>query len=135
MTIRQNESPAWQSRARQGSAGQGNPDQFYYATNREVVARLQGVTLTKQVRRSIHMLRAPKGCSIVKGILTTACEDGAVAVEIHDTETGVTCWAMVESFIQNAIGIDRGVGWRLALPLKFWAVEPARARQLELFEV
>ncbi len=126
-------TPLWRSGAVQnGGEAAGQP---YFNTFGKAVARLEGRTLTKKVRGSVHMLRQPRGWAFDAAILEAAKRDGAVAAEVRDLETGLVYWASLSAFDRWGVRFDRGHGRQICLPLDRWQVEPAGARQPLLFEV
>jgi len=75
------------------------------------------------VRASSHMLRKPPAWAIDVAILERARKDGALVVEVYDTETGVTYWAAISAFRRWGFEVDRGYGRQIALPLGRWQIE------------
>ncbi len=126
-----NETPLGQSGAVQnGGEAAGHT---YFNTAGRSVATLQGATLTKRVRGSVHMLRQPRGWAFDLDILRQARADGAVAAEVRDLETGLTYWATLSAFDRWGVRFNRGFGEQICLPLDRWQVEKADSRQLALF--
>ena len=122
--------------------GPGNPRQPH-STARPIfvqgrpVGRVCGDTFYKTVRGSVHMLRKPLAWAMDAQALLDAERSGARLVEIHDSETGNTYRASVETIRAHGFVFDRGHGRQVALVLDRWAVahpgEPVAA-QLCLFE-
>ena len=111
-----------------GTAGQGKATnagvrRYYYSAKGQVVASLEGRTLRKRVRGSLHQLRRPPAWAIDLQIFDTAKRDGALILEIYDTETGKTYWTPISTFDCWGFELDRGHGCQVALPLERWQVE------------
>jgi len=126
--------PAVGQTAGQGVATNGTVRHCYYTQNGKVAAILEGQTLRKRVRASVHMLRRPPGWAVDQSILEGAKADGAKLVEVTDTETRKVYVASLEAFDQHGLRFNRGFGDQIALPLAHWRVESADARQLSLLE-
>lgn len=108
-------------------------DKVYFNQAGRPVATLAGHILKKRVRASVHMLRRPPAWAIDEGILTAAKADGALMVEIADTEAKRIYTAHVSAFDTHGFSFDRGFGRQIGLPLQYWRFEAANARQLSLF--
>jgi len=107
-----------------------------YAQGRCVGEVRDGV-FRKVVRGSAHMLRRPPAWAFDSQSLADAERSGAKSVEIHDSETGNTYRASVETIHAHGFIFDRGAGRQVALPLNCWTVaHPAEpvAEQLCLFD-
>lgn len=90
--------------------------------------------LTKNVKQSKHMLRAPRGWAFDIPILEQASEQGAINVEVIDTDSETTFTASIGEFWKHGILIDRGHGPQRVLPIKFWKQSGSHIpEQLELF--
>jgi hypothetical protein len=96
---------------------------YYYSVKGQVVASLEGRILRKVVRGSLHQLRRPAAWAIDLQIFDTAKRDGALILEIYDTETGKTYWTPISTFDCWGFELDRGHGRQVALPLERWQVE------------
>jgi hypothetical protein len=94
-----------------------------YKVGDKPVARLCGRTLCKVVKGSVHQLRKPPAWAIDAAVLEQARRDGALVVEVLDTETGVTYWAAISAFRRWGFDVDRGCGRQIALPLARWQLE------------
>lgn len=104
----------------------------YFAANGRVVAVLEGRVLKKRVRASKHLLRRPSAWALDRAILEAARRDGAVVVEVFDVENRKVFTAPIVAFDLHGFGFNRGFGDQVALPLHYWHVEAAEARQLTL---
>ena len=92
-----------------------------YAQGR-CVGEVRGDTFYKTVRGSVHMLRKPRAWAFDWRSLADAERSGARLVEIHDSETGNTYRASVETIRAHGFVFNRGAGRQIALPLDRWAV-------------
>lgn len=124
--------PAVGQTAGQGMATSGTVRHCYYTQNGKVAAILEGQILRKRVRASQHMLRKPPAWAIDTAILDAARRDGALVVEVFDTESRRIYTADIRLFDLYGLEFERGFGRQIALPLAHWRVESAQARQLAL---
>lgn len=131
--MRENEAKPAAGTAGQGLATSGAVRHSYYTQSGKIAATLEGRTLRKRVRASVHMLRRPPAWAIDRSILEAARRDGAVVVEIFDTESRRVFTAPIVAFDLHGLGFNRGFGDQVALPLAHWRVEAVNARQLEFF--
>ncbi len=93
-----------------------------------------GIKLTKNAKKSMHMLHSPMGWAFDVSILEQAVEQEARDVEVVDTENETTFTAPIGEFWKHGILIDRGHGPQRVLPIKFWKQCGAHIpEQLELF--
>lgn len=120
--------------AGQGVATSGAVRRCYFTANGRVGATLEGQILRKRVRASVHMLRRPPGWAVDCSILEAARMDGAVAIEVFDTENRKVFTAPISAFEHHGIRFNRGFGDQVALPLQYWRVEAVGLRQLALWE-
>lgn len=125
-----NKKPAWRGGQGQGGSGGASRDHCYYNSRGQVVATLDGRTLRKVVRGSVHQLRRPPGWGIDEAILEQARQDGAQIVEILDTETHRVYRASLTDFDRWGLRFNRGFGDQVVLPLSHWRIEAQDARQL-----
>lgn len=104
-----------------------------------VVGHVEGAVFRKVVRGSVHMLRRPPAWALDLQSLLDAEAAGATSVEVHDTETGRTYRASVETIRRHGFTFDRGHGRQIGLALDRWTLtrSPAEvaAVQLSLLEV
>lgn len=103
-----------------------------YQVNGRPVAGLEGRTLRKRVRGSIHMLRRPPAWCVDAAILEQARKDGAQMVEVLDVETRRVYTAAIADFDLHGFVFNRGFGDQVGLALCHWQVETQGARQLVL---
>lgn len=125
--------PVW--RDGQGGTATGAVRHCYYNSRGQMVASLDGRTLRKVVRGSVHQLRRPPGWAIDCSILEAARRDGAQTVEIHDIESRKVYTAPLDAFDTWGLRFNRGFGDQVALPLAHWRIEAQDARQLCLLEI
>jgi len=123
-----------------GTAGQGKATNAgvrhcYYSVKGQVVASLEGRTLRKRVRGSLHQLRRPPAWCVDAAILEQARKDGATRVEITDIEGRKVYTAAVIDFDLHGFRFNRGHGDQIGLALSHWRIEPQDAKQMLLFEV
>lgn len=78
-----------------------------------------------------HQLRAPLGWATDRAHLETLRERAGYGVRIR-TNDGTTYETTLDEFDRRGIPINRGHGWQVVLPLKFWQVYRPGARQLGL---
>lgn len=131
MSLSIKREPAGASGGRSG-ATDGTVRHCYFTTQGKIAATLEGRTLKKRVRGSVHMLRRPPAWAIDQAILEAARRDGAVTVEITDVETRRRYIAPIEAFDLHGLRFNRGFGEQIALPLAHWRVEMGNVRQLAL---
>jgi hypothetical protein len=81
----------------------------------------------------VHRLRQPPAWATDSEHLDRLEERGGHGVRLI-TATGETWTATLKAFRQHGVEFDRGFGWQVALPLRFWRVESDDTpRQLDLF--
>ena len=85
-----------------------------------VVGQVAEGKFIKNAKGSVHMLREPKGWAVDVQSLANAKDLGAEAVEIHDTESGITYSAPIAQILAKGFRFDRGFGQQICLPLKSW---------------
>ncbi len=125
-----NKKPAWRGGLGQGGRGGASRDRTYCNTQGKPVAVLDGTTLRKRVRGSVHMLRRPPGWAVDLAILEQARQDGAQIMEILDSENHRVYRASLTDFDRFGLTFDRGFGTQVVLPLAHWRIEAQDARQL-----
>lgn len=107
------------------------------AGNGRIVGILEGEVLKKKVRRSVHLLRQPRGWAWDVSILEEAEEHGALYTELIDEESTKIYWAPLSEFQSHGVSIDRGFGKQIVLPLAYWQVTrqgAPRVEQLSLWQ-
>lgn len=105
-----------------------------YLPTGQVAGEVIGDTLVKIVRSSIHMLRKPLAWAMDTALLVQAGAIGAIRVQLHDRDTGDIYYAPLDAFWIHGVGINRGYGDQIALPLKYWRVEtPSEPKQYPLW--
>jgi hypothetical protein len=93
-----------------------------------------GIKITKNAKKSMHMLHSPMGWAFDVSILEQAIEQEARNVEVVDTESETTFTTQLGEFWKHGILIDRGHGRQRVLPIKYWKLSsPHFPEQLELF--
>lgn len=92
---------------------------------------IDGETLTKHVRGSIHMLLRPPAWA-VQTVVLSAHKDIRFIVVIDD-ESSLTYTAERELFDKHGLPVNRGFGAQTALVLKYWSgvgeTQEARAKK------
>lgn len=84
------------------------------------------------MRGSLHQLHRPPAWAVDQAVLEAARLDGAQVVEVFDTETRKVYTADLRMFDLYGFRFDRGFGVQIGLPLHYWRIEAAGARQLSL---
>jgi hypothetical protein len=108
-----------------------------YRLGGRTIAELDGSTLRKRVRGSVHLLQQPrKAWAVDAAMLADAERRGGVLVEVVDGETGQVYRAGVALFRQRGFTVSRGYGEQRALALEHWTVgdatRPAAAVPVQL---
>jgi len=133
MTV--NTKPAVGGGGQNSTATNAGVRHCYYSVKGQVVASLEGRTLRKRVRGSLHQLRRPPAWCVDVAIFVQARKDGATQVEVLDVETRRIYRAAVDAFDRFGFRFNRGHGDQVGLALCYWQVETQDTRQMLLFEV
>lgn len=99
--------------------------------NGRVIGEVVGDTFTKQVRGSIHQLRAPRAWGVDVDALEEAERLGARWVVVVDRDDGSRYRASVAAFWERGVRLERGFGPQVALPLAYWQRTGAGEREVE----
>ena len=86
------------------------------------VGHTEGQTLYKSVNGEKHMLQKPRGWAWDADILEEAERRGATRVEIFDRESNKTYIATLQDFWDYGVGLNRGFGEQICLPLRYWQI-------------
>lgn len=86
----------------------------------KVIGIIQGDTLRKNVRASIHQLRKPLAWAWDKKALKQAKALGVRGLEIYDPDSKATWSTSLTNFLNHSFSIDRNLSRQLALRLDSW---------------
>ena len=84
--------------------------------------KVLGDVWTKEVQKSIHMLRQPPAWCVDHKDLLSAWRCGVKTLRIHDTESGQIYSIALSQALKGQI-IDRGHGQQVLLPLQWFQRE------------
>jgi hypothetical protein len=108
-----------------------------YRLDGRTIAELDGSTLHKRVRGSVHLLQQPRRAwAVDAAMLADAERRGGVLVEVVDGESGQVYRAAIALFHQRGFTVSRGYGEQRALALVHWqtgdAMRPPAAVAVQL---
>ena len=99
-----------------------------------VVGEIKNGILVKVVSSDRHMLRVPLGWAWDVAILKKARKAGVERTLIIDQGANKTYEALLSDFEHFGIGIDRGYGRQICLPLKYWQFSESEKSPVEQHE-
>lgn len=99
-----------------------NQKQPVFRGDGKPVGYIKGNTLYKTVRGEIHMLHSPRGWAWDVNILEEAERRDVTRVEIYDRENGKTYITTIQDFWDYGVGLNRGFGEQICLPIKYWQI-------------
>ena len=91
-----------------------------YTDGGKYSGRVSNGTFHRKVDKTRHQLRVPPAWAMDKSVLTRAEQAGAKAIRFHDPRTKEAWVVSVEHFKAHGIPFNRGHGWQIMLPLRFW---------------
>lgn len=94
-----------------------------YRGDGKVVGYTEGQTLHKTVKGDKHMLQKPHGWAWDTDILAEAARRDVISVEIYDRESSNTYIATIQAFWDFGVGLNRGFGDQICLPIKYWQID------------
>ncbi len=112
-----------QGRNVSGSTGSVSKDDYDMSTARRqgpFHGRVTDGVWYKRAKRSKHMLRMPTAWAVDLYDLECAERCGAVALELRETEQGVTYRVSLKTLRERGQVIDRRFGRQIMLPLGYW---------------
>jgi hypothetical protein len=95
-----------------------------FTSSNKRVGYTKGNTFYKTIKESIHKLRFPPGFASDTSILIEVENRGVKYIKLFAQDTNETYVAKISDFWEHGIGLNRGFGEQIVLPIKFFTIDP-----------